>query len=738
MSHISNSGFRIWPASRVNFPWHRSEQFLCFLPLTPTTKSLAHRCLQSILLEKLPLEGTFGLTARSPSHLSPSQAFRSEIADLHELFPVSEYPYPGDNESLSFSDAAAMGKFREFIITSPNMEEIYEPFVFEAEEVKVRADGRFGVIDPFQWPQLYSQRFEFAVCIQRKDVFYANEVKWAAWQHLHPDDITKVPGQPHLHQLKHGRYDRLCELVNQVVETVTHWIQVERGGRPHRIAHALRKLRNALQQLNSPMLRRDIVALYAEVQRGYLSISAFFSYLRDAYPIMRNPDFYPAHVNRRWMGAFTTDPVVCERLYLAGVPVWFIRLKSQIPRNIKIKRRVALTHPEHIVRINYYDERAHMHPFPPLCLPIKACDDRINQVLQGYEATSLEGVMQLQELPAQGAPGYGGNKRYKVQGRHADKTFSTRTTWYVVANEYTPHVPSLWSNALETVLLNHQRQEDIRKSKNQPAFRPTDLVSHGHRFPDPCSLVTMDDPERMTRMIVNWLQVRNRRISDVNQNPFVSQPTGQHWRDLLDGKIMDNLPQSQNKKQDKKRKDREKGRERFGRDVITIPQSGSFWEENDTITWQGTVLRPIDLANEHHWVKMIVWEAAELNFRFELLALDHVMAQSLWARDPEGRKREVSAVFPGHGGLTRQGQFLPDTEKDVGLSSRHPSAASEAWEKLRVLISVWEGASQYPPIACKTLADLSAAASPVARAYIEAFHYQTGRAPIVPFAFPFP
>ncbi|KAF8433959.1 hypothetical protein L210DRAFT_872483, partial [Boletus edulis BED1] len=50
------------------------------------------------------------------------------------------------------------------VYTSPNMSYVPEPHN-EEEELHARADGRFGAVDCFQWPQLHCKEYEYAVCI---------------------------------------------------------------------------------------------------------------------------------------------------------------------------------------------------------------------------------------------------------------------------------------------------------------------------------------------------------------------------------------------------------------------------------------------------------------------------------------------------------------------------------------------------------------------------------------------
>ncbi|EIW74316.1 hypothetical protein CONPUDRAFT_160023 [Coniophora puteana RWD-64-598 SS2] len=652
--------------------------------------------------------------------------------NLHEIFPVAEYPFPPDDVIFEYSDAKVIAVYKDYIITSPNADFVPEPFIFENEEVKARADGRFGIVDAFQWPQLYSEKFEWAMCIPRKDPFYAHERRWFAWENLRDEDFLRSARYPTMYSLGPNKQLGVSGLVSQAKEAVTAWM-TERNKKEHSITIPLRILEGVVTQLQSPQLHRDIVKLYAEAQRRHLDITAFLDYVRYAEPKLRVLDFYPAPVTEKWMGAFTSDPNVCERLHIAGIPVWFIRIRAQIPSTIKIKNRVQIDRPDHIVRENYFDTHARLEPFEPICPPMPACNERLRVQFTGVSASDLSTVRQMQGSPAQGAPGFGGGSgRFQVQGRKAGLKQGARDTWSVLSNDYTPDVPSIWTNALDRAKSAKGQHDAKQKKQGLPPKAPFGHVAAGYRFPDPCALVTPVEPKRKTTFLVNWLNIRSQRLEDVDLSPFVAQPNGQNWRDLLTGVILEDL--SPNRIKD--RQERASGRELFGSVITSIVESGDFWSHSPSQLWQGMDVSPRFLIREIDIVKKIVWEVAEFNFRFELLALDHAMARPLWVKDPAARKQAVCDVFPD-GGLTREGQWLPAGEHEVGLNSRDPQTAATAWERFRVLLSGWHGASQTRPIDATTLTDLYLQVSPLATDYCWRFFQQAGRAPIVPFAFPF-
>ena len=70
---------------------------------------------------------------------------------------------------MSFLDGLveAASDCNSAVITSPNMNFILQP-VLSRVEVKTRADGRFEIEDPIQWPQFLSFKYSYFSCILRQ------------------------------------------------------------------------------------------------------------------------------------------------------------------------------------------------------------------------------------------------------------------------------------------------------------------------------------------------------------------------------------------------------------------------------------------------------------------------------------------------------------------------------------------------------------------------------------------
>ncbi|KAG2033056.1 hypothetical protein BDR03DRAFT_1014710 [Suillus americanus] len=65
----------------------------------------------------------------------------------------------GDN-AITATDARSLAYDSQLIFTSPNMTFVPQLYDNPSDSVQVRADGKFWAMDPFQWPQIFSDDFE--------------------------------------------------------------------------------------------------------------------------------------------------------------------------------------------------------------------------------------------------------------------------------------------------------------------------------------------------------------------------------------------------------------------------------------------------------------------------------------------------------------------------------------------------------------------------------------------------
>ncbi|KAG1770126.1 hypothetical protein EV702DRAFT_935731, partial [Suillus placidus] len=82
----------------------------------------------------------------------------------------------------------------------------------------------------------------------------------------------------------------------------------------------------------------DLIIFIMDAQCLFLEIHSFMDWVLIAQPRISN--IGTLTVNSDWMGAFTHESDMCNKLYMAGVPVWYVRTKAYIPANMKIIKPV--------------------------------------------------------------------------------------------------------------------------------------------------------------------------------------------------------------------------------------------------------------------------------------------------------------------------------------------------------------------------------------------------------------
>ncbi|KAG1900863.1 uncharacterized protein F5891DRAFT_951686, partial [Suillus fuscotomentosus] len=93
----------------------------------------------------------------------------------------------------------------------------------------------------------------------------------------------------------------------------------------------------------------------------FLEIHSFMDWVLIAQPCISS-GVGTVIVNSEWMGAFTHDSDMCNKLHMAGVPVWCVCTMAYIPANMKVHKPVLITHPDDIV-ISMYAEGNRIRPY---------------------------------------------------------------------------------------------------------------------------------------------------------------------------------------------------------------------------------------------------------------------------------------------------------------------------------------------------------------------------------------
>ena len=197
---------------------------------------------------------------------------------------------------------------------------------------------------------------------------------------------------------------------------------------------------------------------------------------------------------------------------------------------------------------------------------------------------------------------------------------------------FTPPPIAAWKDAL--ALVNTDPRNLVYKTK------PSDA---GYVFPDPGLFAGVSTQEKQALYFENWLKHRMEVIYCVVSSQSSATPlSNQMWHTLL---VFGTLPAQGGSTKTAER-----------RDFISKLLGNTAMEEgievggmgrSNEIFWRDQLLLPGNVP-EQRIGQEILWELYELNFRFELLALDEQASQSVTSK--MDRQDDVLACFAGPAG----------------------------------------------------------------------------------------
>lgn len=238
----------------------------------------------------------------------------------------------------------AIDQDNRYLITTPNADFIPQLHL-GFDRVKVRADARFGLHDPIQWPQIFHPSHKWMSCILRRSTSPLDRLS-CMWKTPIPEDFqvtyphTEIPWgviKPHLRR-------ELASLVDSLYEGCTQAWQSYHD--PLLYRHAVR-MRDSLTRLECPSTYRDMLRQVVCVQRFYLYTKAILDWNTIVAPRMSKPGPHPTLF--KYMGAFTNNFEDAQRLFGIGIPVWVLRKPQQLRSDVVVKHLVDLTVPDSIV-----------------------------------------------------------------------------------------------------------------------------------------------------------------------------------------------------------------------------------------------------------------------------------------------------------------------------------------------------------------------------------------------------
>ncbi|KAG1819998.1 hypothetical protein EV424DRAFT_1323178 [Suillus variegatus] len=636
---------------------------------------------------------------------------------------------------LQAFDARAVAVQGNLVITTPNMHFVPEFHHFDEEDLQARADGRFGVIDCFQWPQSYDDTFCHAVCIPRKEAFpFPHPLHWA-WFTPSQDDLKSIPGNSFpVGTLAPDKVDGLQSLLKLAEQRVRDY-RKDQPDRGQIIYSRLLYLRHAIARLKShPLTFRDLLIFVTDAQRLFLDIYSYIDWVLVAQP---RTTFGVRHeVNLGWMGGFAQSSDICEKLFCAGVPAWYVHASAYIPPQMMVVEPVLLTRPDHII-IAMYAEGRKIRPFEVIYHG-QGGRNRHTHIRRLYAGTTHqdpESDKSSQPLSSSSRPAPGPKlsavgKAPKQKGKQRHRPCESRDKWKDPNTPFLPPPNLHWEGAMKIVV------------KDESCVHTPYVIDRGYRFPEPALLLGPKLPERLQLYLANWLAARPLWIGRVDHDPPRTYPTPQLWRDFL-GSVPSVQPQSSKGKEPdgKSLTATEKGkramRDLFGDDLLET--QGDIFSPDGVVEFRGEQVSIASLATPPSLlVQKITWELFELGFRYELRDLDRYLARGCWNNDAVGREQLLHSIFPGEAGLVMWSEAFPS--ENYGLWNNTLMGCLPYLENFRRLLCDWDDVPPclLTPLTSDNFTDTYSweVRRAAATFYIQTFFDHFGRPPIVPHSLP--
>ncbi|KAJ7791865.1 hypothetical protein B0H13DRAFT_2394142 [Mycena leptocephala] len=550
-------------------------------------------------------------------------------------------------------------------------------------DVVLRKDLRYGLDDPTSWPQMYSETYCHLGAIRTKAA--------------NPESAI-LGGNPVARTLSFPKTAASCGITWQTGERTL----------------------GVFLWAGCPELAADL-----------LEVVAFVDYMSLYKPFMENPNLYPGRASTVLMGVYTSNPKIAQQFHLAGIPYWYIRQVSQFSKE-NIHKIVAPRPPSEVelephplyhsvvckTGQNTDAKIAAIHqvsrclewykdPFDSLnSLPTSASGSASASSSTAQAATSnVGGARGNQSRGGGGRSGHGGRKQesnyrhspyksaqpVKHPGRNKFEPLRDRP-------EMPPTIP-VWEVALKNV---DRTQHPLRSP------RPIDLC---YVLPEPALLASPDAPAHRQLRLYHFTMLHDAllyRIAHAAADQLLLK--SQAWRDILAGKV------TTQGRADTKARARSEGIER----LLAPAMKACGVDSYSGFPADVTTIPPI--TNKR--AKEIIWEVAEMNFRFELLSLDR-RASGL------DRPDECRECFPGRMLIGVPIEASQRGFASTVLTKRHPYNVG-----LAKLMCAWPGA---PSVVCEAgierawpEAEMRELEKTVASFYCQQFYEYFGRAAVIP------
>jgi hypothetical protein len=248
-------------------------------------------------------------------------------------------------------------------------------------------------------------------------------------------------------------------------------------------------------------------------------------------------------------------------------------------------------------------------------------------------------------------------------------------------------------------------------------------LAEGYLFPEPALFIAVQNKERQEAYFRSWLKFRMAMIYRVStHDSTVSAMPNSLWRNLLAFELIGEKKVGSSSTKSSKLWETA---QQFMGDALKADGVGFAESNGGQLVWNGSNIDSLgDREREE-----ILWELAELSFRFELLALDARVTTSTTG----DRQELIRACFPG--GASASMLVADLGAANDGLGNVHWEPRSVYLHALKKVMTTWKGEVPRIILAEKvrwTEREIEDLEGGITWFYMKTFYEHFGRAPIVP------
>ncbi|KAJ7840672.1 hypothetical protein B0H14DRAFT_3457881 [Mycena olivaceomarginata] len=517
----------------------------------------------------------------------------------------------------------------------------YIPVPPLSTQVYVHSDMRYGVDDPTLWPQPFSNKYFHLAAMPKRESRPDLDFLW--WEPTRNDFVFGQATTRGLGRLRFGDLQSFIDYAEKLRERYRAFIASKKDAVPDYFGELVQTIILTIERLHDlPTTYERMKFALASLQTKCLELKALLDFTTIYQPILKNPDAPDSTRVAPCMGTFTTIPEVAQKLDRAGLPFWLLRPYHTFDRDIILEvvdilqPPPALTEecpPDHQVvysgsnidekiaamfkasrTVGWYRDPFDLHPPPsqppaagpnyaPSSQSTPSVEDTVHS--RSPDASPISGGVHPSsyDRPATNTEKGRGQARqlgHTARGQADGRGRGHRTPLHSC---YSPYDRRQVSGRGRGKGRSGHGQSQTSRDKFK-RFVAEEMPPYIEVWADALEIVDQSSTLSVTQQDKHYVYPEPALLAA----PGGSLLSSQEWRDIFDGRI----------DRDEAHRNQRTARSRRLEDIVGpslravgIDDLHDFPPPKDSIPSYDT-----------HQFKQIIWDIAEVNFRFEFLALD--------------------------------------------------------------------------------------------------------------------